>query len=152
MTATSDTKLQNLSWKVGGMDCASCAATIRGAVERLPGVSDVKLSVMSETMTLVLDESQSQREAIEKRVASLGYTTAVVAAKTTAAPTPEQEPRKAQHQPRMSLLKKTSLTPLTVRFCIRICRTPPQAPTSVATVCRWRPAKPKSGLARGMPI
>ena len=95
MTATSDAKLQTLSWKVGGMDCASCAATIRGAVERLPGVSDVKLSVMSETMTLVLDESQSQREAIEKRVASLGYTTAVVAAKTTAAPTPEQEPAAA---------------------------------------------------------
>ena len=26
--------------------------------------------------------------------------------------------------------------PLTVRFCIRICRTPPQAPTLAATVCR----------------
>jgi Cd2+/Zn2+-exporting ATPase len=95
MTATSDAKLQTLSWKVGGMDCASCAATIRGAVERLPGVSDVKLSVMSETMTLVLDESQSQREAIEKRVASLGYTTAVVAAKTMPAPTPGPEPAAA---------------------------------------------------------
>jgi len=81
MTATSDDKLQTLSWKVGGMDCASCAATIRGAVERLPGVKDVKLSVMTETMTLALDETQTKREAIEKRVSSLGYTTAAVAAK-----------------------------------------------------------------------
>ncbi|MDP3257477.1 heavy metal translocating P-type ATPase [Bosea sp. (in: a-proteobacteria)] len=88
MTATSDTKLQNLSWKVGGMDCASCAATIRGAVERLPGVSDVKLSVMSETMALALDESQTKRDAIEKRVAGLGYTLTVLAATAT----PVQEP------------------------------------------------------------
>ncbi len=26
MTATSDAKLQTISWKVGGMDCAGCAA------------------------------------------------------------------------------------------------------------------------------
>ncbi|WP_170835834.1 cation transporter, partial [Salinicola sp. MIT1003] len=45
-----------LSWKVGGMDCASCAAKIRGGVENLPGVSDVKVSVMNETLTLKLDE------------------------------------------------------------------------------------------------
>jgi len=88
MTATSDAKLQNLSWKVGGMDCASCAATIRGAVERLPGVSDIKLSVMSETLTLALDESKTKRDAIEKRVAGLGYTLTVLVAKAT----PVQEP------------------------------------------------------------
>lgn len=66
---------QTLSWKVGGMDCASCAATIRGALERLPGVSDVRLSVMSETLTLALDESRTGRGVVEQRVASLGYTT-----------------------------------------------------------------------------
>ena len=88
MTATSDTKLQNLSWKVGGMDCASCAATIHGAVERLPGVSDVKLSVMSETLALALDESQTKREAIEKRVAGLGYILTVLVAKATPVPEP----------------------------------------------------------------
>lgn len=72
---------QTLSWKVGGMDCANCAATIRGALERLPGVSEVRLSVMSETLTLALDESRTGREAIEKRVASLGYTAAAAAPK-----------------------------------------------------------------------
>ncbi len=79
---------QSLSWKIGGMDCASCAATIRGAVERLPGVSDVKLSVMSETMTLALDESRTDRAAIEKRVAGLGYTTVALAAKAVLPSTP----------------------------------------------------------------
>ncbi|MAS13587.1 MAG: hypothetical protein CMH69_09800, partial [Nitratireductor sp.] len=40
------------SWTVGGMDCASCANKIRTALERLPGVSDVRVSVMSETLAL----------------------------------------------------------------------------------------------------
>ena len=68
-----------LSWKVSGMDCASCAAKIRGAVERLPGVSDVKLSVMTETLTLALDEHQTKPTEIEKRVSGLGYTVQRVA-------------------------------------------------------------------------
>ncbi|MFC5421708.1 MAG: heavy metal translocating P-type ATPase [Stutzerimonas stutzeri] len=88
MTITLDAEPKTLSWKVGGMDCTSCAAKIRGAVERLPGVSDVKLSIMSETMTLALDESQTRREAVEKRVASLGYTTAPLATKSA----PAEEP------------------------------------------------------------
>ena len=88
MTTTSDSTGQTLSWKIGGMDCAGCAATIRGAVERLPGVRDVKLSVMSETMTLALDESQTSRDAIEKRVASLGYSTVALAPKAVFHPIP----------------------------------------------------------------
>ena len=64
MAARPETTAQTLSWKVGGMDCASCAAKIRGAVERLPGVSDVKLSVMSETLTLALDAGATTPEAM----------------------------------------------------------------------------------------
>ncbi|WP_332680730.1 heavy metal translocating P-type ATPase [Bosea sp. (in: a-proteobacteria)] len=79
MTATAESEPKTLSWKVGGMDCAGCAAKIRGAVERLPGVDEVKLSIMSETLTLSLDESKTKPEAIEKRVGSLGYTTSALA-------------------------------------------------------------------------
>jgi Cd2+/Zn2+-exporting ATPase len=73
MTDAAKTAPETLSWTIGGMDCASCAAKIRSAVERLPGVSDVRLSLMSETLTLALDESLTAPDAIEKRVASLGY-------------------------------------------------------------------------------
>jgi Cd2+/Zn2+-exporting ATPase len=83
MTTTSQAEIRTLSWRVGGMDCANCAATVRGALERMPGVGEVRLSVMSETLTLALDESLTTASAIEKRVASLGYTTAVIAAKAT---------------------------------------------------------------------
>ena len=86
MAARPETTAQTLSWKVGGMDCASCAAKIRGAVERLPGVSDVKLSVMSETLTLALDAGATTPEAIEKRVNGLGYSTSALAAPATERP------------------------------------------------------------------
>ncbi|CAN7614252.1 heavy metal translocating P-type ATPase [Bosea sp. LjRoot90] len=89
MATAAKTETETLSWKVGGMDCASCAAKIRGAVERLPGVSDVRLSVMSETLTLALDESRTGRDSIEKRVASLGYKTTPASAPRMAAPEPE---------------------------------------------------------------
>jgi len=91
MAARPETPNQTLSWKVGGMDCASCASKIRGAVERLPGVSDVKLSVMSETLTLALDAGATTPEAIEKRVNGLGYTTAALTAPASTSPAAKQD-------------------------------------------------------------
>jgi Cd2+/Zn2+-exporting ATPase len=60
-------------WKVGGMDCGSCAATIRTALERLPGVSGLKVSITNETLSLVLDETRTQSAAIESQIRNLGY-------------------------------------------------------------------------------
>jgi len=62
------------AWTVGGMDCAGCAAKIRGAVERKSGVSDVRISIVSETLTLALDERQTPASKIEDTVRGLGYT------------------------------------------------------------------------------
>ncbi|MEC9245370.1 MAG: cation transporter, partial [Pseudomonadota bacterium] len=56
------------------MDCASCANKIRTALERLPGVSDVRVSVMSETLALALDEGRTERGKVERTVEKLGYT------------------------------------------------------------------------------
>ncbi|MBB5224109.1 Cd2+/Zn2+-exporting ATPase [Amaricoccus macauensis] len=65
-----------LSWSLGGMDCAACAAKIKGAVERLPGVSSINVSVMSERLTLRLDGTDTAPETIERTVKGLGYTIA----------------------------------------------------------------------------
>lgn len=62
-----------LCWSVGGMDCAGCAAKIRNALERLPGVSDVRVSVISETLNLQLEESRTSRDRVEASVRKLGY-------------------------------------------------------------------------------
>ncbi|SIR53422.1 heavy metal translocating P-type ATPase [Bosea sp. TND4EK4] len=72
MAATEKTQPLH-AWKVSGMDCASCVAKVQGAIEKLPGVSEVSLSLMSETLRLRLDEAQTQADAVEKRVSGLGY-------------------------------------------------------------------------------
>ncbi|MCJ9674866.1 heavy metal translocating P-type ATPase, partial [Neorhizobium sp. SHOUNA12B] len=59
-------------YKVGGMDCASCATKIDTAVRRMPGVEDVSVSVASGTLT-VKHDGTGDLGAIEKKVAGLGY-------------------------------------------------------------------------------
>jgi Zn2+/Cd2+-exporting ATPase len=77
------------AWKVGGMDCTSCAAKISGAVERMPGVTDVKVSIISETLSLLLDEGKTPAARLEAQVQALGYTTERIEPKRpTAAPPP----------------------------------------------------------------
>ena len=73
-------------FRVEGMDCASCANKIDTAVRRMPGVSDVSVSVTAGTMR-VQHDAASDLEAIRKKVSGLGYTvtpTAAVAEKPAA--------------------------------------------------------------------
>ena len=69
-------KLENIEaceWTVSGMDCGSCASKITKAVERLPGVSAISISIMSERLKLDLDLDAGSSEKIEKTVKKLGY-------------------------------------------------------------------------------
>lgn len=63
-----------LTWKVDGMDCASCVGKIHTALAKLPGVTDVRASTITETLTAVVDQTRTSSEEIEARVAGLGYT------------------------------------------------------------------------------
>lgn len=74
-------------WSISGMDCASCAAKVHGAVERLPGVSQVQVSVMSERMTLSLKLEKTSKEKIASTIKSLGYGADLRPAKATASAT-----------------------------------------------------------------
>ncbi|SLN65753.1 heavy metal translocating P-type ATPase [Roseisalinus antarcticus] len=60
-------------WRVTGMDCGSCAAKVRGAVERLPGVEGVDVALMAERLRMTLDETQTPPERIEKAVRGVGF-------------------------------------------------------------------------------
>lgn len=59
-------------FRVGGMDCASCASKIDTAVRRMPGVEDVSVSVTAATMSIRHDQT-SDLDAIGKKVRGLGY-------------------------------------------------------------------------------
>ena len=59
-------------FRVGGMDCASCASKISTAVSRIPGVSGVDVSVTSGTMSVAHD-GPVPTPAIVQAVKRLGY-------------------------------------------------------------------------------
>lgn len=55
------------------MDCASCATKIETAVSRLPGVSDVAISVTGGTLTITHDGNGAMPSSVERAVTGLGY-------------------------------------------------------------------------------
>ncbi|WP_353040155.1 heavy metal translocating P-type ATPase [Mesorhizobium sp. M1423] len=74
---------QQTRYRVEGMDCASCASKIDTAVRRMPGVQDVNVSISAGTLT-VLHTSESNLDAIERKVTGLGYAVAPLTAKSGA--------------------------------------------------------------------
>ncbi|WCR01308.1 heavy metal translocating P-type ATPase [Paracoccus aestuarii] len=72
-------------WTVTGMDCAACTTKVVRAVERLPGVSNVKVALMTERLSLNLVPGSTEPEAIEGTVRKLGF---------GIAPKGQQAPRK----------------------------------------------------------
>jgi Cd2+/Zn2+-exporting ATPase len=70
-------------FRVDGMDCAGCASKIDTAVRRMPGVSDVSVSVTAGTITVHHDGADVA--AIEKKVTGLGYGVAPIGAEVESA-------------------------------------------------------------------
>ena len=61
-----------VQYRVTGMDCSSCAAKIETAARKLEGVSDVRVSIASQVMTLAVDRPEARLPEVEKTVAGLG--------------------------------------------------------------------------------
>ncbi len=76
-----DDGIEVLSWTVSGMDCGACVAKVEKAVRRLPGISDVQVNLMSETMTLGRAPDGASADVVERQVAALGYRTSRTASK-----------------------------------------------------------------------
>jgi len=60
-------------WSISGMDCASCANTIKKALERLPDVSDITITFPQGRLRLRLNGSATHRNDIETLVKKLGF-------------------------------------------------------------------------------
>lgn len=61
-------------FRVGGMDCGSCAAKIETAVRRIDGVDNVAVSVTAGTMNVTHRSDAGISSGITKAVTALGYT------------------------------------------------------------------------------
>ena len=75
--------IEKLHWSVKGMDCASCAVKIKGAIGPVSGVQDVSVSVMGETLTVDVGAGSNPSAEIERRVRLLGYDIARQSAPST---------------------------------------------------------------------
>ncbi len=81
-------------FRVGGMDCASCAAKIDTALRRLPAIEDVNVSVTAGTLT-VTHGAEADLAAVEKQVAGLGFSVTPIV--RTAAAREGANPKSANH-------------------------------------------------------
>jgi Zn2+/Cd2+-exporting ATPase len=78
---------EKLTFSVTGMDCGGCAAKVRGAIERMLGVSDVDVAVMGERMLLMLQPGSTTTDKIADTVNRLGFQAALKPPKNTGAVT-----------------------------------------------------------------
>ena len=78
-----DTADEVLTWRIEGMDCASCVAKVRTAVERLPGISSVEVNLMAERLSLHRSTEGAEPTAIERQIETLGYHPIRFAVETT---------------------------------------------------------------------
>ena len=46
------------SYKLENLDCANCAAKMENGIKKIDGVEDVKISFMTQRLTLVADEDK----------------------------------------------------------------------------------------------
>jgi len=67
-----------LRYRVGGMDCPSCAGKIETALKRLGGTEGIRVNYHSQTLAFRLDEVTTPRTAIEAQIRSLGYDVSVL--------------------------------------------------------------------------
>ncbi|MFC4173257.1 heavy metal translocating P-type ATPase [Microvirga sp. GCM10011540] len=65
---------ERLSFRVEGMDCASCSGKIETALGRMPGLSGVSVNFASETLSLSRDPaSTTSAKDIARKIRSLGF-------------------------------------------------------------------------------
>lgn len=90
-------------FEVGGMTCAACQAHVEKAVEKLDGVSDVAVNLLSGSMAVDYDENSVSNDDICRAVDKAGYSASPVGAPgqasatgTSAATMPENPTKKLE--------------------------------------------------------
>ena len=58
---------------VAGMTCSACPITVKKALSRVDGVSDVEVSFKSRQAVVTFDDAKTTAEALTKATADVGY-------------------------------------------------------------------------------
>ncbi|MGF9693495.1 heavy metal translocating P-type ATPase [Rhizobium sp. 0TCS1.26] len=92
----SDELATKTRYRVGGMDCASCAMKIETALTRLPGVSQADVSVTAGTLSVHHEPSLSLLS-VERQVKALGFTIQPLSTTGKSAEVPEEQAGAGAH-------------------------------------------------------
>ena len=60
--------------RIGGMTCATCVMTIEEVVGQIPGISDVKVNLATESARVRFDPAAASLDGIKKAITDVGYT------------------------------------------------------------------------------
>lgn len=66
--------MENRTFAIEGMTCASCAQTVEKAAQKLPGVKVANVNLATEKMNIQFDEGAVSEADIQKAVSAVGYT------------------------------------------------------------------------------
>ena len=58
---------------ITGMTCSACSSRVEGCVAKLPGVKDVSVNLLKNSMVVSYDETQLSTAGIVKAVENTGY-------------------------------------------------------------------------------
>ena len=124
-------------YRVGGMDCAACAATVQKVVSSVEGVESANVSIGNATMIV---EGGATVETIQKAVRRAGYS-AQLSSEPKAAPVPFWRQSGRGHDSSSKALVKKSTVPKLPDFSARCTPARPDSPAAVA-MARWASAIP----------
>jgi mercuric ion binding protein len=69
--------IKSVTLEVQGMNCAACPITVRNALKKVPGVSDVKVDYRSGIAEVNYDPNKTSADELAKAVTTVGYPTTV---------------------------------------------------------------------------
>ena len=68
---------QTLTFDVQNMNCAACPITVKKALEKVPGVSDVKIDFEHKMATMHLDTDKANAAMLTKATTDAGFPSTV---------------------------------------------------------------------------
>lgn len=69
--------IKSVTLEVQGMNCAACPITVRKALKKVPGVSDVKVDYKSGIAEVNYDSNKTSADELAKALTTVGYPTTV---------------------------------------------------------------------------
>jgi mercuric ion binding protein len=69
--------IKTVTLEVQGMNCAACPITVKTALKRVPGVSDIKVDYKSGIAEVNYDPNKTSPDELAKAITTAGYPTTV---------------------------------------------------------------------------